>query len=93
MLFRIWENEYDGSISLSPEGSRDDIQNRMESILYRLGFLEERVAKVAEFQARTQLEAAQKRNKIMGWEEYHPARDENGNIYPEYLEDLDKKSK
>lgn len=93
MLFRIWENEYDGCIALCQEGSRDDTQNRMESILYRLGFLEEKVEKLAEFQARTQLEAAKKRNEIMGWEEYQPMRDENGNIYPEYVEDLDKKSK
>jgi len=91
MLFQIWENEYDGSISLSPKDSFECRRNRLESIAYRLGFFKEKVQLIAEYNAKTRLEAAQKRNEIMGWEEYQPMRDENGNVYPEDIEDLDKK--
>lgn len=89
MLFQIWSNEWEGSISLCQKGSRESYLHRFQSIGFRLGFLKKEVVLIAEYDAKTNLEAAQKRNEIMGWEEYQPMRLENGEIDPVYLEELD----
>lgn len=90
MLFQIWSNEFEGGISLCQKDSWESKLHRLHAIGFKLGLLEEKTELIAEYNAKTHLEAGQKRNEIMGWEEYQPSRLENGEMDPVYLEDLDK---
>lgn len=90
MLFQIWEDEEVGCISLSQKESEDSLTYKMLRILYHFGVNDDKVVLIAEYDARTHLEALQRRNEIMGWGDYYALTLENGDIDPVYLEDLDK---
>ena len=72
MLFQIWENEWEGSVTLCQKGCWEAKLHRLQAIAYKLGLSSLKTQLLAEFDAKTRLEACQKEYEVMGWGEYLP---------------------